>query len=97
MNIYPIQVTDEGVLIPLTYLQEATEFEWEVRNGHVLLRPKANGRQTQQLEKSWLEDLVGIAETRDPTASSRVEEILEAEIDRRSGWTLKPPLDESES
>ena len=115
MNIQPIQVMDEGVLIPHHYLHHAREFEIEFLDGYVLLRPKLPQNHTA---KNWLSDLAGIAENRnlvtpaqtdeslaqvrkrypwigiaasgDPNASERVEEILMAEIDRRSGWTLKP-------
>ena len=45
---------------------------------------------------NWLQEISGMAETSDPTASGRVKEILMAEIDRRSGWTEKPPLLDSE-
>lgn len=44
MNILPIQVIPEGVLIPLHYLNDAHEFELEVVDNHLLVRPKANGR-----------------------------------------------------
>ena len=43
MNITPIQVLDEGVLIPTKYLDDAVDFEFEMRNGAVLVRPKVNG------------------------------------------------------
>lgn len=130
MNILPIQVIPEGVLIPLHYLNDAHEFELEVVDNHLLVRPKANGRpEAAQNEpvleqdeaallacypwigsahsgqptasaepnavKNWLSDLIGIAESKDPTASVRAEEILMAEIDRRDGWTLRPYLDET--
>ena len=74
----PIQVTDEGVYIPRRYLREGEEFEVLVSDEYVLVRPKTNGDKAK--EKSWLEPLIGIAETTDPTASERVEEILAAEI-----------------
>ena len=90
MNILPIQVTERGVLIPLDYLQNAHQFEFEIENGHLLVRPKAEAESAQE-SKSWLYDLVGIVETKDPTASSRVKEIIAAEIDSRSGFTTKTP------
>jgi hypothetical protein len=93
MNILPIQVTERGVLIPLDYLQNAHQFEFEIENGHVLVRPKAEAEPAQET-KSWLHGLVGIAETKDPTASGRVKEIIAAEIDARSGFTTKPAVDE---
>jgi len=42
MNILPIQVTDEGVLIPRVYLHEAAEVEVEVTADDVIVRPKAS-------------------------------------------------------
>lgn len=115
MNIQPIQITDEGILIPHHYSHHAREFEIEFVDGYVLLRPKLSQNYTA---KNWLSDPAGIAEnpnlatpeqadeapgevqerypwigiaaSGDPNASERVEEILMAEIDRRSGWTLKP-------
>jgi hypothetical protein len=88
MNLFPIQVTDRGVLIPLNYLQNAHQFEFEIENGHLLVRPKAEADAVQETQ-SWLHSLVGIAETKDPTASGRVKEIIAAEIDGRSGFTHK--------
>lgn len=96
MNMQPIQVLEDGVLIPLEYLSNARDFEFERINGHVMVRPKVDSNSiASEPAKSWLSDLIGIAETRDPTASSRVEEILMDEVDRRSGFTFKPPLDEN--
>lgn len=107
MNILPIQVVDGGVLIPLEYLQNAREFEVEMQDEYVIVRPKTNGSNghphAAPLEKidppipsqkpNWLQEISGIFETADPTASSRVKEILMDEIDSRSGWTTKPPLE----
>ena len=87
MNITPIQVTEEGVLIPRHYLPDATEFELLVAGDYVFVRPKSNGSPVENVQKGWPYDWIGIAETRDPTASSHVEEILRSEIDRRAGWT----------
>ncbi len=83
MVIPPIQVTDTGVLIPRSYLQDASEFEFEVIDGYVLVRLKTNGRNGER-EKTWLEGIIGIAETRNPNASVEVEEILERELGVRS-------------
>jgi hypothetical protein len=91
MKTFPARVTDEGVLIPREYLQPGDEFEAVVQNGDVLVRPKKS-EPLPDVHKRF--PWIGIGETKDPTASERVEEILEAEIDRRSGWTLKPSLDE---
>jgi hypothetical protein len=95
MKVLPIQVTEEGVLIPLDYLHNAREFEFELQNDTVLVRPRSKPGESERQKKSWLHELVGIAESKDPTASERVEEIIEAEIDRRSGFTQKPSVDEN--
>jgi hypothetical protein len=47
MNVVPIQVTDEGVIIPRTYLREAAEVEVEVTAEYVIVRPK--GRQSGEV------------------------------------------------
>ncbi len=92
MNLPPIQIGPEGVLIPHRYLAHATEFEIELTDGYVLVRPKGNdpvAPEAQDAEKRpfpW----VGIGHTQDPTASQHVEEILESEIDPRDGWTNLP-------
>jgi len=96
MNVQPIQVTKEGVLIPREYLSGASEFELELTNDHLLIRPKVNGQPSVKEEKprySW----IGIGHSGNPNASVEVEEILAKEIDRRSGWTLKPPLEEEDA
>jgi hypothetical protein len=91
MKTLPVQVTEEGVLIPKEYLQQADEFEVVIQNGDILVRPKQSEPLPDVYKRfPW----IGIGISNDPTASERVEEILEAEIDRRSGWTLKPPLDD---
>ncbi len=44
MNLIPIQVTDEGVLIPKSYLNQANAVEVTVTEDYVLVKPKqANG------------------------------------------------------
>jgi hypothetical protein len=96
MKTLPVEVTDDGVLIPIEYLQQANEFEAEIQNGYVLVRPKSQPLDDGQGKKSWLHDLIGIAESKDPTISERAEEILMAEITRRSGWTTKPSIDDVE-
>lgn len=82
MNVLPIQVTEEAVLIPHHYLHGADEFEVEVVDGYVVLRPKVNAEQPQRKE-NWLAGIAGIAVTKDPTASERVEEILAEEMGKR--------------
>ncbi len=90
MYMQPIQVLENAVLIPIEYLANATDFEFERVNGHVIVRPKQSGRveinQTESIsndEKEYLLpsessrfSFVGIAETRNPYASEEVETIL---------------------
>ena len=40
MNMIPIQVTDEGVLIPKTYLQNSDAVEVVITPNYVLVKPK---------------------------------------------------------
>ena len=88
-TIEPIQVTDEGVLIPRQYLSNTEEFEIVLSETHVLIRPKSHAHSLELLpSESDRFSFVGIARTNNPDASIEVEEILEREIDRRSGWTL---------
>lgn len=94
METVNVQMTDEGVMIPLEYLKNADDFEFEVRNGYVLVRPKRDDEAEQK--QGWPYEWIGIGKSKNPNASVEVEEILMAEIDRRSGWTHKPPLEESE-
>jgi hypothetical protein len=80
MNLLPIQVTQDGVLIPRQYFPQGTaEYELELINGYVLVKPKLTPVEplTDVYERfPW----IGIAETNDPTASARVDEILAAEF-----------------
>jgi len=88
MNVIPIQVTEEGVLIPKTYLPGAGELEIIDGPEYVLVRPKAPPVQPALLpSKSRRFSFVGIAHTRNPRASVEAEEILEREVDRRTGWS----------
>lgn len=92
MLIPPIQITAEAIMIPRHYM-DAEALSVEIVDAYIVIRPKPNS--TSQIKrKSWLQNVVGITETNDPTASGRVGEILIAEIDNRSGWTTKPPLRE---
>ena len=96
MNVIPIQVTEEGVFIPKTYLHDAGEMEVEMTADYVIVRPKAQtlvqGDELKLLRdtlvKQWRYSFVGIGRTRNPNASVQVEEILEREADRRQGWSL---------
>lgn len=113
MNITPIQVMNEGVLIPTEYLGNAREFEFELRGENVLVRPKikknghANGASAdisnhsddiELLSDEEMAELkakypwIGLAKGLPPDLSERVEEILLAEVDPRSGYTTKEPL-----
>lgn len=82
MNIQPIQVTDEGVLIPHHYLHHAREFEIEFLDGYVLLRPKLPQNHTV---KNWLSDLAGIAENRNLVTPEQADESLD-EVRKRYPW-----------
>jgi hypothetical protein len=80
MNVQPIQVTKEGVLIPRKYLSGAVEFEIVVSEDHVLVRPKADGDQALLPSESSRFSFVGIAKSKNPDASAEVEEILRREM-----------------
>lgn len=77
------------------------------KNGHAEVNSHAvQAEQYSDAEKlSYEEKLAKVRErfpwagtwdTGEPNLSMRVEEILAAEIDPRSGWTTKPPLEENE-
>ena len=92
MNMQPIQVLEDGVLIPVEYLSNARNFEFERINGHVMVRPKIE-QDVVETEKdvdymlpseSSRFSFVGIAETRNPYASEEVEEVLKKELGHRS-------------
>ena len=93
MSVIPIQVTSEGVLIPKTYLRDASNVEVIVAEDYVLVRSKplvpesaATDQETAQPESRY--DFIGIGHTRDPHASLNAETILEREINRTSGWSI---------
>lgn len=96
METILINVTEEGLLIPRDYLPDAQEFELELKDDHIVIRSKGNGNQGDVKPEGWPYEWIGIAETKDPTASQRVEEILAEEIDRRAGWTLDPYPEEEQ-
>ncbi len=89
MYMQPIQVLENAVLIPIEYLSNATDFEFERVNGHVIVRPKQAQTVTSDKKNELLPSessrfsFVGIAETRNPYASEEVENILKEELGRR--------------
>lgn len=92
MNILPIQITEEGILIPKVYIAALGELELVVTEEFVLLRPKpttATFVVTDDSAPKYDYDFIGIGHTRDPQASVNAEEILEREIKRESGWSLE--------
>jgi hypothetical protein len=92
MNIVPIQVTEEGILIPKTYLDMSGELELIITDNFVLLRPKHDVPSDVVSETEsppYHYSFIGIGHTSDPTASVNAEEILEREIKRESGWSIE--------
>jgi len=108
-----VQVVEDGISIPVKYLSNAYDFEFERINGNVIVRPKREngGFENEETdvhilplddtedepEKSWIFDWAGSGHSKNPYASVQVEEILAEGMNRRSGWTLKPPLEEGNS
>ncbi len=89
MSVIPIQVTSEGVLIPKTYLADASEVEVVVGEDYVLVRPKFPSQNRSGMPDTVHRySFIGIAHTRNPRASVEAEEILEREANRRVGWEL---------
>ncbi|GAB4162781.1 MAG: hypothetical protein Fur0021_37340 [Candidatus Promineifilaceae bacterium] len=78
MEVKPVQIMEQGVLIPLEYLHNAREFEFELVNGHVLVWAKQEEPTLLPGESSRF-SFVGIALSRNPNASIEVEEILQRE------------------
>ncbi len=89
MNVIPIQVTDEGILIPKVYLREASEVEVIMMADYVLVRPKppvvARESGAHSPSKSRRYAFIASGRTRNPQASAEAEQILEREANRRSG------------
>lgn len=50
MSVNPIQVMQEGVLIPLEYLHNASEFDVELVSGYVQVSAKQNGDAKEEKE-----------------------------------------------
>lgn len=91
MSIAPIQVTDEGILIPKVYIDTSGEIELIVTDDFILIRPKQVDTEPvvqQDSAPKYDYSFIGIGQTRDPEASLNAEEILESEIKRESGWSL---------
>lgn len=90
MKIIPIQITDEGILIPRVYLPAASQVEIVMRRDYVLLKTKANGKAKtkKRRKKSSRYSFVGSGRSRNPRASIEAEEILEREVDAVRGWTV---------
>lgn len=98
MNIIPIQVTDEGVLIPRTYLPEAIDVELMTTSEYILVRAKkpvrpGNGEQKATIGSGQTRGrrytFLGSGHSRNPKASVEAESILEEEVDRLHGWSLE--------
>lgn len=83
MNVVPIQVTDDGVLIPKTYLHGADDVEVVVEDDYVLVRAKKSG--VREVGRRY--SFIASGRTRNPRASVDAEEILERETDRSDGFT----------
>ena len=83
MNVMPIRVTEDGVLIPREYLPGSNKFEFVLMDDFVLVRPQRLNQPELLPSESKRFSFVGIAETRNPKASEEVEEILQQELGRR--------------
>ena len=89
MSVIPIQVTDEGVVIPKVYLHDADQVEIVVTDDYVLVRPKSPALDERPSPRpAHHYSFIGIAHTRNPRASVEAEEILMREVNRRNGWEL---------
>ena len=90
MSAIPIQVTDEGVLIPKVYLHNAGEVEVVMTDEYVLVRPKpASPAPTREPgAKRRRYTFIASGRTRNPGASTEAEQILEQEAHRRRGWSF---------
>jgi len=105
MDILPIQITEEGVLIPKIYLQEADEVEVFVTNTYVLVKPKAvipRRSKKQVSEKPHRFSFIASGQTRNPARfwaslgawedDRPVEETLHDIHSARRSRTLPPAL-----
>lgn len=81
MNILPIQMTDDEIIIPREYLP-GEEFQLVVSERHIFVRSKTNGSPSLRPSESSCFSFVGIATSANPNASVEVEEILRLELGR---------------
>ena len=82
--VIPIQVTQEGVIIPKTYLRDARDVDVVVTSEYVIVKPRGEAQQPLQGKSpSRRYSFLGIGETRNPTASVEVEAMLE-----RKEWLI---------
>jgi len=88
MKVILKQTTDKGLVIPPEYLPEANEFELEVTNESIIVRPNKEDEPLSDVYKRY--PWIGIAHSNNPNASMEVEEILFAEVHRRAGFTHDP-------
>jgi hypothetical protein len=87
--VIPIQVTQEGVIIPKTYLRDASNVDVVVTPEYVIVKPREEIQAASpEPSQSRRYSFVGIGETRNPTASVEVEAILEREVTPRAGWSV---------
>ncbi len=75
--VIPIQVTQEGVIIPKTYLRDARDVDVVVTPDYVIVKPREETSSTAPApSQSQRYSFVGIGKTRNPTASVEVEAII---------------------
>lgn len=78
MGVTPIQILNNEILIPREYVPQADALEFVLLDDYLVIRPKSANVQAGE-DLSPLHSLIGIASTKDPTASARVKEILTEE------------------
>lgn len=98
MKMIPIQVTEEGVVIPKIHLRETHNLEVIVADDYVLVRPQPSAAVEKTVGDATTKTLpsgrtrrfsfVGSGQTRNPKASLEAEEIPQREADPREGWSL---------
>lgn len=95
MDVIPIQVTAEGVIIPRVYLRDAEDVEVIVSDEFVVVRPRQRSEEASDKEaatprSSGRYSFVGIGRSQNPRASEEAEAILERDVDRRNGFDPSP-------